>query len=238
MKFSVPERSPRLPAQVANAIMEEIREGRIKPGDRLPTEQFLVQHMGVSRNVVREAMAQLRAVGAVYSRQGIGTIVADPSASAGPSLQIPQLDSQALNQAYEIRAILETKAAGLAALRASPEQIAEISDTLHRMDDERWEASGVDADIDFHLAIARASGNVFIADTIKSLVVPMRQTVVTTLRRSGTLVGEINSITVREHTAIRDAIASGSAETARRAMAHHICNAAARLGYDLSMLDH
>lgn len=234
MKINAIDRPARLPARIAEALTREIAEGRLKPGDRLPTEQYLADNFGVSRNVVREAIAQLRSAGLVKSRQGLGTIVAEPE-DLGFHLDIePANDANTFQHVYELRLGIEVQAADFAARRGDATLLKAISDTFERLRDaERWEAEGVDLDIEFHLAIARASGNPLIVDAIGYLGASMRQTIVATRERSGEVIGEVKRLTVDEHAAIRDAIVARDANGARDAMMQHITNAAHRLGYDL-----
>ena len=77
LKLGKVNRGPHLPALVASSISREIAQGRLRPGDRLPTEHALATTFGVSRNVVREAIAKLRSEGRVWSHQGRGAFVAD-----------------------------------------------------------------------------------------------------------------------------------------------------------------
>ena len=77
LKLDKVNRGPHLSTLVASSISREIVQGRLKPGDQLPTEQQLAQTFGVSRNVVREAIARLRSEGRIWSQQGRGAFVAD-----------------------------------------------------------------------------------------------------------------------------------------------------------------
>ena len=77
LKLDKVNRGPHLSTLVASSISREIAQGRLKPGDQLPTEQALAQTFGVSRNVVREAIARLRSEGRIWSQQGRGAFVAD-----------------------------------------------------------------------------------------------------------------------------------------------------------------
>ena len=81
MKIGALGRAPQLPSRVAAAITAEIAEGRLREGDRLPTEQALAEKFGVSRNVVREAISRLRSDGVVQSRQGVGAFVVSSEAT-------------------------------------------------------------------------------------------------------------------------------------------------------------
>jgi len=235
MKIASIERPTRLPARIAAAIMREINDGRLKLGDRLPTEQFLAESFGVSRNVVREAIAQLRSAGVVHSRQGLGTVVGLGHAEAArPSDLMAVTDPSHFHHVYELRAIIEMQGAALAARRGDAEQLAAISTTLERLEEaERWESEGAELDLEFHLAVARASANPYIVETIGFLSGKMRETILATRQRSGGIVGEVKALTISEHASIRDAISMRDPDAARDAMARHIRNAAARLGYDL-----
>lgn len=236
MKISAIDRPVRLPARIADELAREISEGRLKPGDRLPTEQYLAENFGVSRNVVREAIAQLRSSGLVQSRQGLGTVVSAGRAEKPFRVDFDMQGGAAVFQhVYELRMGIEMQSAALAAQRASSRQLADITATLERMQEaKQWEADGVDLDIEFHLGVARASGNPLIAEAISFLTERMRQTIMATRERSGVVIGEVKRLTIDEHAAIRDAIIARDPEAASRAVAHHIIHAANRLGYDLA----
>lgn len=224
-----------LPAQVADILVAEIQSGRLRPGDRMPTEQYLATNFGVSRNVVREAIAQLRSAGLVTSRQGFGTIVVQSGARGAPTRSAAAAGSDEtrhFRDVYEVRSALESQAAALAARNGDAVQFAAITRTLERMQEAaQWVAEGVDLDVDFHLAVARASGNPLLAELLTALGERMRETMVATRRRSGGVIGEVRQLTIDEHTAIHDAIMARDPDAAQAAMARHINNAAHRLGY-------
>lgn len=229
MKIDSLNRPARLPVQIADALRKEILDGRLKVGDRLPTEQYLAQNFGVSRNVVREAIAQLRSENLVQSKQGLGTIVS--AGSVEPTLSF---EAASYGQVYELRLGIEVQAVEFAVLRATPDQLKALGDTVELMRDaERWEAEGVDLDLGFHIAIAEATGNPLIVEAISYLAAKMRSTIEETRARSGNAVGEIKRLTIEEHAAIRDALLARDAPAAKKAMAAHIRNAAHRLGYDV-----
>jgi GntR family transcriptional repressor for pyruvate dehydrogenase complex len=237
MRINTLDRPVRLPARIADALTREITEGRLKPGDRLPTEQYLAENFGVSRNVVREAIAQLRSAGLVVSRQGLGSVVAESGGEPERGFHFDMEaggDANTYQHVYELRLAIEMQAADFAARRGDAAALREVSETYERMRDaERWETEGVDLDIQFHLAIARASGNPLMQDAISYLTGGMRQTIVATRERSGEVIGEVKRLTLDEHAAIRDAIVARDPDRARAAMLAHITNAAHRLGYDI-----
>jgi GntR family transcriptional repressor for pyruvate dehydrogenase complex len=238
MKLDVLDRRPDLPSRIVEAIQREIVEGRLKLGDRLPGEQVLADSFGVSRNVVREAIARLRSDGVVQSRQGIGAFVVRNTTI--PSLHVDPkvINNRVLfNNVFELRGMLEVRAAGLAAKRGSPQQHAAITTALERMREEWSGDVGVDADLDFHRAVALATGNDYIAKVVSFVSEHMRDSIFATRSRPGAEVETIIRITIAEHEAIHDAIVAQSPEEARVAMARHIINAAARVGLALALDD-
>jgi GntR family transcriptional repressor for pyruvate dehydrogenase complex len=236
MKISLIDRPVSLPARIAETLLREITERRLKPGDRLPTEQYLAANFGVSRNVVREAIAHLRSAGVLHSRQGLGTVVAqnDPDRSFRLDMDASG-DGAAFLHVYELRMGIEMEAAALAARRATKAQLKCIDETLKRLQEaRRWEMDGVSLDIDFHLAVAEASGNPLMVEAINVLTERMRQTITATRERSGAAIGEVKRLTVDEHAAIRDTIMARKPIAARQAVARHLTSAAHRLGFDMT----
>ena len=109
-------RAEPLHKKVAAMISREIAAGRVQPGDRLPTEHELAQTFEVSRNVVREAIACLRSDGVVESRQGLGAFVVQPELRQAIRIDTDELQQSGnLRSLFELRAMLEVEAAGLAA---------------------------------------------------------------------------------------------------------------------------
>ena len=122
MKDNPVGRDANLPVQVARRISGQILDGRLKPGDRLPTEQELAAIFDVSRNVVREAIARLRAEGIVRSRQGAGVFVVEMRAQPSLRLDAEELQGrQEIQMLFELRGVLEIAAAGFAAERRTEE---------------------------------------------------------------------------------------------------------------------
>ena len=150
-----------LTEEVVARIAGEIRSGRLAPGARLPTEQELMAAMGVSRTVVREAVAALRAEGLVTTRQGSGAFV------AADASRVPfRIDPDGLSSigdvldVMELRLAIEVEAAALAAERITPEQLAPIAQALRAIEAaiDRGEGA-INEDFAFHRAIADAPGN-------------------------------------------------------------------------------
>jgi GntR family transcriptional repressor for pyruvate dehydrogenase complex len=151
----------KLSAGLFDQLAEQIKSGKLAPGERLPTEQALTRAARVSRTVVREAVAALRAEGLVVTRQGVGAFV-----SAAPQQAPFRIDTERLHDLEEIlyvmelRLCVEIESAGLAAERASRAQVRAIDAALEAMD--RATAQGkaaVDEDLALHRAIADGTGN-------------------------------------------------------------------------------
>ncbi|MDX7950829.1 FadR/GntR family transcriptional regulator [Lichenihabitans sp. Uapishka_5] len=235
MSLNSLDRTPQLPIRIVEAIRREIGEGRLKPGDRLPGEQMLADTFKVSRNVVREAIARLRSDGVVQSRQGIGAFVV-----RNTPLPILRVEPDAANNraafthVFELRTMLEVRAASLAALRGTEAQHAAISEALMKMRGiEKWADKGVDADLEFHRAVALATGNDYVARVVGFVSEHMRDSILETRRRPNANLKDIVDITITEHEAIHDAIVARDAALARATMELHIINAAQRVGVSL-----
>jgi DNA-binding FadR family transcriptional regulator len=233
--FDTLGRTPQLPLRVATAISSEIIEGRLRTGDRLPTEAALAQRFGVSRSVIREAIARLRSDGIVRSRQGVGVFVVGFEQSMTLKLDADLLsDRRVFSSVFELRAILEIRAAAMAATRADEAQRAHITEAFRRMETaENWTDLGVTADLDFHRAVAAGSDNPYIAAVVGMLAGQMRQSISFMRHNQSDPGGHLQAMNIAEHRAIHDAVLAGDARAAREAMRLHITSAARRLGYTL-----
>ncbi len=147
--------------EVSERIAALITSGRLQPGERLPTEAELMDAMGVSRTVVREAVAALKADGLIVTRQGAGAFVASDAARMPFRIDPDSLSSiDDVIAVMELRLAIEVEAAALAAERASPSAVKSIDKALTAID--RAIAAGESAvaeDFAFHQAIAKATGN-------------------------------------------------------------------------------
>ena len=127
--------------QVVGFVRNLIERGRLRPGDRLPAERDLAVQIGVSRPTVRAGLRALAAMGVVQSRHGSGTYIPDgpPSLGTEPLSFLAALHGFTREEMYEARRILEVGAAGLAAERATSEQLAtlaeEVASLFARLDD-------------------------------------------------------------------------------------------------------
>lgn len=172
-------RSSRLYEQIVQQVEESIHKGALKSGDRLPPERELAQQFGVSRTAVREAVKALREKGLVEAYPGRGTFVMDgASYSIRQSLDRVMKMGQAEGSGYlaEVREILEPEIAALAAKRADEEDLASMREQVAIMDSARKDPETfIEADLDFHLALAEAAANPLILLLIDSIVGVLRE---------------------------------------------------------------
>jgi GntR family transcriptional regulator, transcriptional repressor for pyruvate dehydrogenase complex len=213
--------------EVAERLAAEIASGRFPRGSRLPSEQALTIAFGVSRTVLREAVAALRAEGLVETRQGVGAFVARDVQRRPFRIDPAELSSlgEVLN-VMELRTGIEIEAAGLAAERASAVARRRIGKALQAIDAAlRRGDAAVDEDFAFHQAIAAAAGNPYFSRFLEFLgrfLIP-RQSIRIGLRHADDLRTYLERIQ-KEHRAIYDAIGAGNPGAARDAMRRHLVN--------------
>jgi GntR family transcriptional regulator, transcriptional repressor for pyruvate dehydrogenase complex len=172
-------RSSRLYEQIVQQVEESIRKGALKPGDQLPPERELAQQFGVSRTAVREAVKALREKGLVEAYPGRGTFITDGTSHAiRQSLDRMIKIGQPEGSTYlaEVREILEPEIAALAATRADEEDLASMREAVGVMDNAQRDSDAfIEADLDFHLALAEAAANPIILSLIDSIVGLLRE---------------------------------------------------------------
>ena len=152
--------------QAAAAIANAIQRGDYRPGQRIPSERELAEEHKVSRPTIREALIALEVTGLIRSRHGSGIFVVDNPPADALSLS---LDIGAF-ELTEARRLFEGETAALAALAVSDDDLARLDVLIADMDRENQEkVSGEHADREFHLVIARATGNSAIVGVIESL---------------------------------------------------------------------
>jgi DNA-binding FadR family transcriptional regulator len=215
--------------EFAARLAADITSGRLAPGARLPTEQEMIVATGVSRTVVREAVAALRAEGLVVTRQGVGAFVTDRPRRPF-RIEPHELNSlREVLQVMELRTGIEIEAAGLAAERASRADVNKIADAFEAIEAAiRDDDSGVDQDFAFHCSIARATGNpkfLSFLDYLGRFIIP-RNTV--TLMADKARRRQYMRTFQKEHRAILAAIQARAVAPARAAMRKHLLNSRKR----------
>ena len=213
---------------VADTVAADILTGRLAPGDMLPPEPHLCLHFGVSRTVVREAVAGLVRQGLTSVHHGIGTVVCDRAAWNDLDPELLSLRAtlglihDLMDDLLEIRRMVEVEVAGLAARRRSPQHVADLGDLVQQMERAVGDLAAYSAaDIDFHEALILASGN----ELVRKMMRPVNQ-----VRRIGSdliVAGSSRSLDVYRssmdgHRAILAAVEASDPDAARDAMARHI----------------
>ena len=228
-----PRRPRGLVPEVVASLEADIRAGRLSPGQKLPTESELVGRFDVSRTVVRESISRLQASGLVETRHGIGTFVIEPP-SAVPNFRIAPEDMATaadVIELLELRISLESEAAALAAQRRSPESLSAMAAALAAFNVAiHADSDAVPSDFQFHMEVARATGNRHFADLMTylgTMIIPR-----TRLKTAASAPeGRLNYLerVYHEHENILDAIRRQDPEAARAAMRTHLSNSRERL---------
>ena len=221
-------RDPIAAEQVVAYVRSLIEKGALRPGDRLASERVLVREIGVSRPSVRAGLRSLATMGVVQTRQGAGTFitVGPPALVNEPLGLLTALHGISRERLFEARRVLEVSASGLAAERATGEQLAAMSDEITGMytsleDPQMF----LRHDVRFHRAVAAGSNNLVmsaIIEMVASLHYEQRRV---TVERARNELRENADI----HRRIYQAIRSRDAEAARVAMDEHLRLALARM---------
>ena len=172
-------RTSRLYEQIVQQIEESILKGSLKAGDQLPAERELAIRFGVSRTAVREAVKALREKGLVEAYSGRGTFITDGTSQAvrqSFDLMVKIGQPEGSTDLAEVRSILEPEIAALAAERAEESDRATLREAVAVMDRSLKDADAyIEADLDFHLALAEAAANPLILSLIDSIVGLLRE---------------------------------------------------------------
>jgi GntR family transcriptional repressor for pyruvate dehydrogenase complex len=214
-------RASRLYEQIVQQIEESILSGALKPGDQLPAERELALHFGVSRTAVREAVKCLCEKGLLEAFSGRGTFVRNSTSQAiRQSLDLMARIGQpeGLTHLVELRQILEPEIAALAAVRMDDQLLATMREAVTTMDNNvRDPDAYIEADLDFHLAMAEAAGNPLVLSLLDSIVGLLREQRLAIFKvDGGPERGQFH------HKRLLDAIERRSPEAARKLMRAHL----------------
>ena len=219
-----------LSEKLAQTLETSIREGKLKTGEKLPTENALVEKYGVSRTVVREAFSRLKTLGLIETRQGSGAFVKIlPRPETGKLKLIPDGSVDAVLKVVEVRRALEAESAALAAERRTTKSLQKIKQAMKALDKAvAGGGDGVSEDVAFHAAIAQAANNPFLLDTLSYLNQFLENATRVTRANEATR-ADLEDAVRDEHQAIVKAIEMGDIKAARLAGTKHMLNAAKRI---------
>ncbi|HEX3590217.1 MAG TPA: FadR/GntR family transcriptional regulator [Pseudonocardiaceae bacterium] len=202
-------------------IKEMILSGALRPGDRLPREADLADHLGLSRNSLREAVKALSLIHVLDVRQGDGTYVT----SLEPSVLLDTMGfvidfhrDDTVLEFLEVRRILEPAATAIAAVRMTRAEVAELRGLLAELGEHPSVEELVANDLEFHRQIALGSGNQVLCSLVGGLSAPTQRARIWRGLTQESAVAR----TLAEHGAICDALAAGEAEVARAWATVHV----------------
>lgn len=209
--------------QVVDQVRVMIKEGKLRPGDRMPPERELARQLGISRASVRSGLRFLCAIGVLTSRHGSGTYVADgpPALDSEPLGMLAALHGFSVKKMFEARRAIEVAVAGLAAEHATDDQLMriaeEVTETYAALDNPQ---EYLIHDFGFHRAVAAASANPILATIMSMVSDVLYQRRVQTVELAGDLKQSVDM-----HRRIYRAIRARDAETARALMSEHLIQA-------------
>jgi GntR family transcriptional repressor for pyruvate dehydrogenase complex len=224
------EQLPSLGNQAYSRLLSMLNNGEFAPSERLPSEEKLARQIGVSRPVLRQALDKLRAEEKIYSRKGSGHYVSAPSESP-PAPVYGALNSIAdVRDFLQFRMTIEIEAAALAAQSDDQDALQQIAVAHQRLNDALADrSSGIEEDLAFHVAIARASANRFYLQTMESVANQMRLSIRLIRDLSVQPAPSRASKVLQEHAEIEAAIRERDPQRARQAMEAHLKGGIVRL---------
>ena len=206
--------------KVVEYVLKLIEGGKLKAGDRLPPERDLADQVGVSRASLRSGLRSLQAMGVMQARQGSGTFIVagPPRLGEGPLRFLAALHGFTHDEMFGARTVLEVGACRLAAANAQPEQMAamagEVAGMFASIDDPQ---EYLLHDVQFHRAVAAASGNPVLATLIDTLSQLVWET-----RRETVVLSTDRKESAERHRRIYGAIRARDVDRAEREMAEHL----------------
>jgi GntR family transcriptional repressor for pyruvate dehydrogenase complex len=222
-----PIRAKRAFEEVILQLRRAVVEGKLAIGDRLPHERELAARFGISRQSLREGLRMLEGFGMLSARRGVGpesgwTVSADGTQGLGVLLDLhTSLQRTPLWDLLEIRESLEMLSCRSAAERASPDERAELVAAAREMEAVTGREEFLKRDTEFHVAIARRSGNRLGPLFMEAIRDSIAQAMLTAIENLPDWESE-RKLLAREHIEIADRIAAGEAAGAAAAVCKHI----------------
>ena len=210
--------------KIVEQIRDLIKEGRLKPGDKLPPEQMLAEKFGTSRPSVREALSALEILGITESRGGKGNFIKDTPRSPLYEQEVMELEKEESPfEMLEARKAVETEIAELAAKKATQEDIDAISKSLNEM---KGAANNIprimELDGEFHMNIARAAHNNLLFSMMAYLSNLLKEKLWVNMKEKTWNLPGYPQKYLKEHTEIFNAIKNKDSKNARKQVYHHL----------------
>lgn len=212
--------------EITEQLKNQIIEGKLKVGDKLPSTKEMSERFGVGRSTTREALSALKAMGLIEIRQGGGCTVirsSPASDSALPELESMRMNRETLLELIEVRQSLEVSIATLAADKRGDADVAALRGIVAEMERAIGDdLEGERTDVQFHLALVAAARNKMMARLFDSIMTPMEQAIREVRRVELYANRAVAERLCREHSAICEAVADGDAARAADAMRRHL----------------
>lgn len=218
-----PIRAKKIYEQVADSLLESLKKGELKPGDKLDSVESLAVSFDVGRSAIREALSALRAMGILEMRQGEGTYVKafDPSRFTLPVSVAFLMKPEDVKDLFQVRHILEVGAAGAAAVTRTSEDLESMSQAIHAMGKAQGNGDlGEEADLAFHMALVKATHNQMLVNLMNSVSEIMVQAMRETRKLLHTKEG--NNRLLEDHQRVFSAIEAQEEGQAKEAMFQHL----------------
>lgn len=224
MNMSLHAKRPLLYQDVVNALYRMIDNSCLKPGDQLPAERELMEQLGVSRNVLREAFHILEQRGIITSRQGKGRFLRELPMSGQEQDKREHmsrnLERYSLYEAYEVRQVLEAKAMELIVRNATDKDLDEIETAYQTMLKRFEETNTTTGELELHQVYAKKTGSVFMEQTLTIVLATILEMMHTT---SHSLMDMHQAEEEkRDHRRIIDALRARDDQAAQKEMFNHI----------------
>jgi GntR family transcriptional repressor for pyruvate dehydrogenase complex len=221
-----PIKAKKIYEEIVEQIRQLMADGELKPGDRLLPERELADRLQVSRASVREAIRALEMLGFIEIKPGDGTFVRDTNTDdiIQPLAMFLAVEKSSLLEMFEIRRIFESAAAGLAAERASIEEVSQIGNLLEKMKESlniKDSEKGEELDIAFHYAVAEATHNALLIRLFRTLTEDFSVSV-SMARRQLYIQADNPQRILDHHGSIYEAIKTHNSKAASQAMREHL----------------
>jgi len=210
--------------KIVEQVRDLIKEGRLKPGDKLPPEQVLAEEFGTSRPSVREALSALEILGITESRGGKGNFIKNNLNFPLYEQKFRELEEEESPfELLEARKVLETEIVGLAAKKATEEEIAVIQGSLNKMKDAMTNIPEImEFDREFHINIARAAHNSLLFSMMNYLTDLLKEKLWINLKEKSWSIPGHTQKYFEEHNEILKAIKNKDSKEARNRMYDHL----------------
>ncbi|MEN1967888.1 FadR/GntR family transcriptional regulator [Lentibacillus sp. N15] len=217
---------------VLEQLINMLQSGELPPNSKLPTEMELAKKFGVSRGPLREALSVLEASGVIDSRQGGGSWIKEVNlANMFEQVQLEMVDIEQVHDLLEMRTIIESEAAYLAAQRHKAKDLDDLLTSLQAFSKviEDDQEVGYEADYAFHRILVRSAYNPFLTETMNNLSELHLKTLKFSLHKNLGLEQKRKDVYM-EHVTIYEAIKNRDGQAAKDAVFHHLINARRKLG--------